>query len=856
MEFDAYKGLKPAMVIKSVLDIIHAPGEVFEIRIPKTKAGTISGYFDDTTKAAAIIARENGKHQAIYATINPIKKELLARNENKLEHGSQTTTTDAEIERRRWFLLDFDPVRAVGISSTNEEMEYAERMANDTVDWLTSLGWPVPIIAYSGNGMHAMYQVDEPNDDTTRIDFEFATKMIASIFSTDKVNVDSGVYNASRIWKVYGTLSAKGSNTESRPHRVALIKSIPSETVLVTREQIENVARPLRDAKSEEFKDMTGEYIADMVKWLSDRGLTVTSGPRPMFGNEGRKWTISRCPFNHDHTDPMVGLVNNRPVFRCLHNSCSAFKWKEFREKVDPTYKDPDTVFTRLKEWCDGEESELNSELAQSACATQKALAGILKKIKKEVQRERFLLLEDHIKAEKRRYIRDVLGDNNEKGNLVGLINRTRTYQQEGIVPMYWMADFDFRIRVGPVGDIDCPMYSEEDEISLMIRFHSVGDSWVKQTHAGQIIKHLAGEYKVNPLKVYLKNKRWDGTKRLDSWLADFMGTKDTEYTRAVGRKWLISAVARAMDPGCQADHMLIFEGAQGIGKSQVLRALGGQFYVEYSAGITSGPNGHKDMVAVIIGKMIIEMSELATLRRADMESLKATLTTTTDEARLSYERYARPYPRTCVFAGTTNDTGKAYIADQSGARRFWPVYCGEIKPVNAAALRVCVDQLWAEAVEAYDSGEDWYSVPAELVSEEQSARQILLEDSDPWYSRIRNALTEPDNFVEVFYAVPEFISGQETGGFCLRVGQMHHVLGSLLGIDASRQSPNDVIRLQGVLRAIGFKKTRPSQKWFGNSYTYQLTRDAMPHMWGSIDAARKSCRFPSPFIKQTEEKQ
>jgi predicted P-loop ATPase len=83
-------------------------------------------------------------------------------------------------------------------------------------------------------------------------------------------------------------------------------------------------------------------------------------------------------------------------------------------------------------------------------------------------------------------------------------------------------------------------------------------------------------------------------------------------------------------------------------------------------------------MVHVILGKMIVEMSELAAVRRADMESLKAMLTTCTDDARLSYERDARSYPRTCVFIGTTNEQGRAYIADQTGARRFWPTLVGE----------------------------------------------------------------------------------------------------------------------------------------------------------------------------------
>jgi len=841
-----YENVKPAILIKSALDLIQEPGSVFEIRIPKTRAGTISGYFNDTAVAAALIARENTKHQAIYVTVNPIKPMLLARAENKLTPMSQVTSTDGDIEKRRWFLLDFDAIRPAGISSTDEEVALAEAKSFEVTAWLDSLGWPEPIRASSGNGAHCMYRVDEPNDDATRVDFEFALKMLASIFSDDKVKVDVTVFNASRVWKVYGTLSQKGSSTNDRPHRVAMLTGVPKELKLVTREQIENVARPLRDAKSEEYRDMTGEFISDMVAWLTERGQTVTSGPRPMFGNEGQKWIITQCPFNPDHHNPMVGLVNNRPVFRCLHDSCSANRWKEYREKIDPTYKSPETIAQRLKEWLAGDAVIIDKELVQSACATGKQLNSIIKALKVDTPRARVLLLEDLIKDERRRFIRETIGENNEKGNLVGVINKIRGMQAEGIVPMFWTAEHDHRIRAGRIGDISAIKVGEETEIEVLVKFHSMGETWVKQLVVAQAIKHIAGEYKVNPLRYHMKELRWDGTERLSGWLPTYMGTKDGEYTRAVGRKWILSAVARAMDPGCQADHMLILEGAQGIGKSQALRCLGGQFYAEYSGGMTGGGTGHKDMVAMMLGKMIIEMSELATVRKADMDSLKAILTTTVDEVRLSYERDSKSYPRTCVFAGTTNEVGQAYIADLTGARRFWPVHAGECRPVASALLKQDRDQIWAEAVHAYEAGEDWYTVPAEATAEEQLDRQVTVEHAEPWFLRVRNALTDPDSYAnEIFHTVPEYIDGQETGGFMVRTGATHILLGVLLGIETSRQSGMDTIRLFRVLKAIGFSKSRPSRGWQGGTYAHDLRKEGHEHIWTAINVARRSVKFP-----------
>ena len=845
MDFIEYKNTKPSLIIKATLDLIHEPGAVFEVRIPKTKYGTIGGYFNDTAIAAAMIAKENGKHQSVYMTANPVNPMLLARCENKLEYGTQLTSSDSDIVTRRWFLMDFDPVRPAGISSSDGELQLTRQKASEVADWLKSVGWPDPLVATSGNGIHLMYRTEDPADDASRVDYEYALKMLSSLFSDDQVKVDTTVFNASRVWKIYGTISSKGSSTIERPHRVSMIEKVPAKLEILTREQIETVARPLRDAKSDEYKDMSGEYISDIVKWMEDRGQKVVSGPRPMFGNEGQKWIIAKCPFNDAHMSPMVGLVNNRPVYRCLHDSCSAYRWKEFREKIDPTYKDPETVYTRLAEWCEGDKPEVDTELAQLAAGTGKLLSGMIKRLKKDTPRARVLLLEDEIRKQKQKYTKEVLGENNERNNIVGLINRTREMQREGSVPMFWIADYDHRVRVGPVADIDCPKCGEEEEISLLVKFHSVGDSWVKQGQISQVIKFLAQEYRVNPLRASLKKLNWDGTKRLDAWLPNYMGTKDTEYTRAVGRKWMISAVARAFEPGCQADHMLIFEGAQGIGKSQALRALGGQFYTEYSGGMTGGGTLHKDMVAVIAGKMIVEMSELATVRRADMEALKAILTTTIDDVRLSYERDPKSYPRTCVFAGTTNEVGQAYIADLTGARRFWPTHVGEAGPVRTDLLKQDVSQLWAEAVEAYESGEDWYTVPQELVAEEQGDRQISIENSEPWFAKIRSALTDPDSYAnEIFYAVTKYDHGQATDDFNIRSGSLNIILGILLQIDTSRQTANDVIRVQKVLKSIGFKKVRPNQKWQGSTYAYDLAKEAAPHLWSSIDSARKASRF------------
>jgi hypothetical protein len=158
------------------------------------------------------------------------------------------------------------------------------------------------------------------------------------------------------------------------------------------------------------------------------------------------------------------------------------------------------------------------------------------------------------------------------------------------------------------------------------------------------------------------------------------------------------------------------------------------------------------------------------------------------------------------------------------------------------------VDQLWAEAVEAYEAGEDWHTVPAEIVAAEQSDRQVQLEDSEPWFGKLRAALTDPDMFSsEVWHARDEYVDGQPTGGIVIRAGAVHSLLGIVLGVDTPRQSVIDVERVQKVLRGIGFKKVRPNGKWMGGTYAYDLRREMVPHLWPAIEAARSSVKFPKP---------
>lgn len=185
--------------------------------------GTVSGYFDDGAAfVEAVTALDKaGKASGIYVTLNPVQPDLLARAVNRLipikKHG--TTTEDAHIVARRWLLLDFDPVRPSGISSSQTELRAALDVANHAKEHLALQGWPGPVMACSGNGFHLLYRVDLPNDDKNRDRLRVILLQLNEELATPTVSIDKTVFNAARITKLYGTAVRKGDATQERPHR-------------------------------------------------------------------------------------------------------------------------------------------------------------------------------------------------------------------------------------------------------------------------------------------------------------------------------------------------------------------------------------------------------------------------------------------------------------------------------------------------------------------------------------------------------------------------------------------------------------------------------------------------------------
>lgn len=261
--------------------------------------------------------------------------------------------------------------------------------------------------------------------------------------------------------------------------------------------------------------------------------------------------------------------------------------------------------------------------------------------------------------------------------------------------------------------------WRDVDSIAAALWLESTYDGGWRVPVIDQAVEHIADQHRIHPLRDWLTGLQWDGAARLDPWLATYCGAEDTAYTRGVGSRWCISAVARVMRPGCQVDCTLVLEGEQGRGKSSVLRTIAGEEWFSD----TPPPIGDKDGLQQLRGVWVIELAELASLKGREVERTKAFLSARTDTYRPSYARRTVTYRRQCVFAASTNES--YYLADRTGNRRFWPVKVGT---TNVAALAADRDALWAEAVHRYRAGEPWHADTQdfrELCAEAQEEREI-----------------------------------------------------------------------------------------------------------------------------------
>ncbi len=276
--------------------------------------------------------------------------------------------------------------------------------------------------------------------------------------------------------------------------------------------------------------------------------------------------------------------------------------------------------------------------------------------------------------------------------------------------------------------------WSDDDDVRTAEWLQRQG-IFVTSNVAAEAAQAIAKEHRFHPVRDYISKLRWDETPRIDTWLIDYLGAADTLFVRAIGARWLISAIARVFRPGCQADHVLLLEGPQGVQKSTALRTLAGDsWFCDHVSEL-----GSKDSRLELHGVWVLELGELDKIRgAAQIQRVKAFVTARFDRFRPPYGRRAETVPRSCIFSGSTND--ETPLTDETGNRRFWPVRCGSINIEKLAQQR---DQLWAEAHHRYKNGDAWWLDTAEL-NEAATAEQERNYEPGVWDDVILEWLDDP----------------------------------------------------------------------------------------------------------------
>lgn len=287
----------------------------------------------------------------------------------------------------------------------------------------------------------------------------------------------------------------------------------------------------------------------------------------------------------------------------------------------------------------------------------------------------------------------------------------------------------------------------------------------------------VATRHAHHPVREYLAGLKWDGEKRLGTWLSVYLGCEDCELTRRLGEAFLVSAVARVMRPGCKVDTTLILVGRQGAKKSTALRVLAGAWFADTPLNLDS-----KDLFEQIQGIWLYELAELDAFRGREWSKIKATLSSPRDTWRRPYGRHAVQVDRQNIFIGTTNEDN--FLGDPTGSRRFWPVRVGTI---DLKALMRDRDQLWAEAVASYNGGIRWWL--------DQKSEDELATSSEEF------------RIVDVWEdAVEAYLRGR------VRV-TLDDILGQAIKKEMGAWSQQDRSRVVGILKRLGWSQHRPRAK-------------------------------------------
>lgn len=324
------------ITIRQWYDTFKSGEELVEVRIvDNAYKRTYSGYFTDVNTLLNEIRKYDNCN--IYFTLNAINPACYDREQHdKIVTKPKSTTSDNDIVGRDWILIDIDTKKPSDTNSTDEEKEMAKEVVNNVFKFLRDEGFEKPVVCDSGNGFHLLYKIAMKNsNENTTICKEFL-QVLDMLFSNPNVEIDCTTHNASRVCKLYGTFSRKGSNTKKRPQRESKILRIPDEIKITPNEYFAKVAAMLPKPEQPSKSNYYSNEKFDLEAFLNKHHIAVRNIVRT---SSFTKYILDECPFNSSHRAPdsaIFEMSNGGLGFKCLHSSCSQYTWKDFRLKFEP----------------------------------------------------------------------------------------------------------------------------------------------------------------------------------------------------------------------------------------------------------------------------------------------------------------------------------------------------------------------------------------------------------------------------------------------------------------------------------------------------------------------------------------
>ena len=305
-----------------------------------------SGYFKSLDNlAAAIEPYTIMDDEQIYFVLNQIDDACYGRQQSeKILKSPKITTNDNDIVRRKWVMIDFDPVRKSGTNASNEEYQLAFNKARDVYYFLRQQGFPDCVICNSGNGVHLQLKVDLPNDESVTDTIKRFFQYLGLQFSDDKVEVDQKNFNLARLCKLYSTVAKKGANLPERPWRTSEIIYVPQNIECVPIEKFQCFANlvPKEEPKQAPNRGYGRSYGGgqpfDLVTWLNQHGISYKTDKQ----GASTRYTLEYCPWVDSHSDKkkwdsaLFQDADGKITFNCQHSHCQGRTWHDFRLFYEP----------------------------------------------------------------------------------------------------------------------------------------------------------------------------------------------------------------------------------------------------------------------------------------------------------------------------------------------------------------------------------------------------------------------------------------------------------------------------------------------------------------------------------------